>query len=380
MEIQMINLLIFRISLHYTIIWTENVRNFTTELSFEREPEIAVETNKKFKEIDYFNLFFYENILKAIVQQSNLHRSQKQGIGKYDYDLTFTELQAWIGMIILMGIHRLPRIENYWSTDPALRVDFIAKIMPRDTFRKITEILHINDNNNNNLPKTQPNYDKLFKLRPLIDHLHEKIKVLYTPSKTLSVDESMLKFKGRSSLKQYMPQKPIKRSYKVWCLADSKTSYIANFEVYTGKCNDNQSNDTLGERVVIKLTRELQGTFSLVAYDNFFTSVNLVEELRNTGIYSVGTVRTNRKGLPEMMKEKKLQRREYEFKTTNNVTAIKWMYSKIVTVLSSAHNPLTISTVKRTLKTGEKIVVSCQIAVAVYNSIMGGVVGFDQRK
>ncbi len=31
----------------------------------------------------------------------------------------------------------------------------------------------------------------------------------------------MIKFQGRSSLKQYMPMKPIKRGTKVWVLGDS---------------------------------------------------------------------------------------------------------------------------------------------------------------
>ena len=30
----------------------------------------------------------------------------------------------------------------------------------------------------------------------------------------------MIKFQGRSSLKQYMPMKPTKRGIKVWVLAD----------------------------------------------------------------------------------------------------------------------------------------------------------------
>lgn len=32
----------------------------------------------------------------------------------------------------------------------------------------------------------------------------------------------MIRFKGRSTLKQYMPNKPIKRGYKVWVRADEE--------------------------------------------------------------------------------------------------------------------------------------------------------------
>jgi hypothetical protein len=51
----------------------------------------------------------------------------------------------------------------------------------------------------------------------------------------MAVDESMVPFKGRSSIKQYLPMKHVKRGYKIWCLADSKTGFINHFEVYAGK-------------------------------------------------------------------------------------------------------------------------------------------------
>ena len=41
--------------------------------------------------------------------------------------------------------------------------------------------------------------------------------------------------KGRSSMKQCLPKKPVKRGFKVWVQADAVTGYICEFEVYTGK-------------------------------------------------------------------------------------------------------------------------------------------------
>ena len=77
-----------------------------------------------------------------------------------------------------------------------------------------------------------PNFDKLYKLRPFIDKLSENFQKAFNPNETMAVDESMIKFKGRSSLKQFMPKKPIKRGYKVWVLAD-KSGYASKFEIYT---------------------------------------------------------------------------------------------------------------------------------------------------
>ena len=63
--------------------------------------------------------------------------------------------------------------------------------------------------------------DKLYKLRPLINSLSGNFLKLYNASHYLSIDESMILFKGRHSIKQYNPKKPIKRGYKPWMIADT---------------------------------------------------------------------------------------------------------------------------------------------------------------
>ena len=78
----------------------------------------------------------------------------------------------------------------------------------------------------------------------------------------------MIKFQGRSLLKQYMPIKPIKQGIKVWVLADSINSYFSRLEVYTGKQPD-QVETGLGSRVVWSLTADFRGKHHLIVFDNF---------------------------------------------------------------------------------------------------------------
>ncbi len=75
----------------------------------------------------------------------------------------------------------------------------------------------------------------LVKVRPLLNYLGEKFQSMYNPGKELAVDEAMIKFQERSSLKQYMPKKPVKRGVKVWVLGDSSNGYFCRLDVYTGK-------------------------------------------------------------------------------------------------------------------------------------------------
>ena len=77
----------------------------------------------------------------------------------------------------------------------------------------------------------------------------------------------MVKFKGRSTLKQYMPKKPIKRSFKVWVRADSHNGYISDVDVYTGRDDSTETN--LGAKVK-KLSQPLIGGNHHLYFDNFF--------------------------------------------------------------------------------------------------------------
>lgn len=332
------------------------------------------------KEIESFEKLFDENIVAHIVHQTNLYAEQNES--KKWIVTSNQEMKAFIGCLILMAIHRLPSIDHYWSTDPALRVEVIAKVMTVKRFKKILENIHLNDNENQ-ATRTEPTYDKLFKLRPLIEMLQKNIsnKEFYQPSSFLSVDESMIAFKGRSALKQFQPNKPIKRGYKVWCLADSVTGYIIGFIIYTGKTD---SNYPLGEQVVLDLTNEVRKQ-SLVTFDNFFTSVDLMEKLYQRDVYACGTVRGNRKKLPEFMKkdpksEKNMKRGEFQFATNGHVAATKWMDKKAVGMLSTLHSPRETSSVQRTLINGSKATVHCPKVVSEYNKLMGGVDRFDQFK
>ena len=135
---------------------------------------------------------------------------------------------------------------------------------------------------------------------PLIDHLSQKFKSLCEVNREVAVDEAMIKFQGRSSLKQYMPLKPTKRGTKVWALADSHNGYFSRFEVYTGK-KVNTVENNLGTRVVKTLTAELKGKGHHVFFDNF-TNERLLQDLLADDIYFCGTARKDQKGFPPALK------------------------------------------------------------------------------
>ena len=258
--------------------------------------------------LDVFELFFSDDIMTEIVEETNRYAEQVMGEERYREwrKITKEELKAFFGFSILMGIDHLPSVDDYWSRDPFLHYSPIADKIPRWRFREISWYLHF-VNNDDLAPRGDPAHDRLGKVRPLIDHLSEKFATLYEPSRDVAVDEAMIKFQGRSSLKQYMPAKPIKRGIKVWVLGDSSNGYFSNFDVYTGRKEDRQVG--LGAHVVQTLTEELKNKHHHVFFDNFFTSYQLLEDLEKDGIYGCGTARKDRKEFPTALKNPGLKER-----------------------------------------------------------------------
>ena len=74
----------------------------------------------------------------------------------------------------------------------------------------------------------------------------------------------MIKFKGRTTLKEYMPQKPIKRGIKVWMRADTLSGYVSAFEVNMAKKVGSVEKGS-GVNVVKTLTKDIQNTFDISA-------------------------------------------------------------------------------------------------------------------
>lgn len=257
---------------------------------------------------DVFQLMFTPTFINSIVEQSNLYAKEVMGDDKYSSweKITSEELKAYFGFCILMGINRLPAIDDYWSSDQVLHYSPIADRIPRDRFREISRYLHFADNSTLE-PRGSPGHDRLGKVRPVINHLSQRFSDLYKPHREVSVDEAMIKFTGRSSVKQYMPMKPIKRGIKVWVMADSHNGYFHTLQVYTGKQGGGEKQ--LGARVVKDLTQDLKGKNHHVYFDNFFTSEQLLQDLVEDNIYACGTARKDRKGFPPALKSAKLKKR-----------------------------------------------------------------------
>ena len=323
-----------------------------------------------------FSLFFDDTLVDLIVEETNRYAEQTlQGTEEWSTDAA--EIRAYMGFMILMGINHLPEIRDYWSTNEYLHYAPIADRISRDRFEQITRFLHFTDDS---LPsRGEEGFSRLQKVDPVINHLKDKFKSTYYPHCEVSIDEAMIPFKGRSSMKQYLPLKPVKRGFKVWAMADATNGYMYDFNVYTGATAGRET--ALGEKVVLTLSDSIMGRHHQLFFDNYFTSVNLLSTLLEKGTYACGTICTNRKQYPaEISEVKKRSRGESVFRQCGNLVATAWKDNKVVNIASTLADPQDHTTVNRRQKDGTQLAVQCPLCVALYNKYMGGVDLGDQLR
>ena len=90
--------------------------------------------------------------------------------------ITKEELLAFIGHNIAMGVVSLPSIHDYWSTDIIRSHPWFRSVMSRDRFCQILRYVHVADNSKA-LSCDDLNYDKLWKVRPMMNYLISRCSV-----------------------------------------------------------------------------------------------------------------------------------------------------------------------------------------------------------
>ncbi|XP_037773143.1 piggyBac transposable element-derived protein 3-like [Penaeus monodon] len=282
-----------------------------------------------------------------------------------------------------MSVSKIPNTRLHWSSF-SVGSEQISSVMSRDRWEEIKVNLHLTDNS-----QIDPN-DKLSKVRPLLEHLRSKFKEI-PMTEYLCVDEQMVPFKGNSSMKQYIPKKPHKRGYKIFVLADDM-GMVYDFMPYVGKI------EPVNNPIVPDLKPSANSVLHLAEsippfknhklyFDNWFTSLPLIDHLASRGIWCSGTVQQNRLQSLTFKSDKQLQaygrgsHDEWEtvYEDGNKITALKWFDNKAVHLVSTFATSFPFDKCTRfDRKIKERVEVARPFIVKDYNTHMGGVDLHDQ--
>ena len=285
-----------------------------------------------------------------------------------DWRTTPEELFVFIAAHICMGICAYPIVHMYWSEEYS--IPFIRQCSSRNRFMELLRYFHISPPNAPSV--TVP---PLGKVQLLLDSLAISFASYYKPGREMTVDEAMVGFKGRSILKQYIPNKPTKWGYKVWCLCSK--NYLLALKVYEGASAVNGS--VTAAEAALELVQPYQNHNRILYMDRLFTSPDLLATLLQNGTRGCGTVRNDRVGLPDdfKKKEKEMKTGQRECWQKGNMGALVWKDRRLVYMLTTYVSPKTTQWV---LRKGESKKQRVPSVVLDYNKFKGGVDTVDQLR
>lgn len=233
---------------------------------------------------EFFQLLLDKLLLHKILCYTNdyaakLHHNKPQprrSVLNQLKPFSMTELHQFLELSLLMGNIQMPSLKHYWRKKNVLYTHPVfGETMSRNRYLLLLRSLRFYDTN-----KTT---QKRKKIQPVITHITKNFRKYYSPKKELSIDEAVLGFKGRLSYKQYIPMKRSRFGIKLYELSSS-TGYVLKIIMYTGKGTiEDESKKGHGYQVVKRLLRGYQHKGHTLYVDNFYTSINLAEDLFSKG-------------------------------------------------------------------------------------------------
>lgn len=247
-------------------------------------------------------------------------------------------------------------------SDPLYFHPIFTHIMSGRRFKQTLRCLSISSMGSQNLDK----------IKPMMDILIRNFQSAFSPKCELSLDESLLLFRGRLHFRQYIKEQKTKYGIKFYELASSD-GYILNIELYSGKSAPVDSSASKTEQIVFRLMQSYLTKGHTLFMDNYYNSVTLSEKLLNYKTHSVGTLRSSRKRNPKQLTGKNLKKGEHCWVRLKKVYISKWKDRREVLMITTKNHPELIQVKNRygqiRIKPKE---------IAIYNEHMSGIDRADQ--
>ena len=245
---------------------------------------------------DFFKLYIIEEMIDHLVVQTNLYARQfldkekdnlKPHSRVHEWKATDrAEMLTFLAILILMGILHKPRLPMYWSTDSILVIPIFNQVMRRDRFLLLVRFFHFADNTKYN--PADPDRDKLYKIREVISMIKDRCGKVYSPGKSLSMDESLVLFKGRLCFKQYISSKRARFGIKLYQLC-TFNGILLNFIMYHENLEPElislENCPLITDRIPATVMQKYLNKRYHLFIDNYYTSISLAEYLMQNGTY-----------------------------------------------------------------------------------------------
>lgn len=326
-----------------------------------------------------FDQLFDKEIIEIMVIETNRYAEQHLANQRLSrtarmtrwHNVTDNEIRKFLGVIILTGLIRFPKMEDYWKQDPLFLHPLFHHIdMSYNRFSLILKNWHFTNN-----ATIDPN-NRLYKISTIMNKVIANIQELYTPGEEVSIDETMISHHGRLVFRQYNPMKAHRYGIKIFKLCDM-SGYVWNASIYCGKgSSDKRPGLDHAGSVILDLGESLLDKGRLFVADNWYSSIELANFLKTRNTEYCGTVRKNRKNLPTTVTAAKIKKGEaIGAINQNSIRVIKYKDKKDVNMISTFHGTDFSETGKRNRANDT---VTKPTVVIDYNRVKGGIDLSDQ--
>lgn len=338
-----------------------------------------VDNEELLSPLNYFYRYLPEHFFMETSTFTNLYANQK-GFSNFK-PCDGSEIKKLFALHIAAGCLKYPRMGMYWNN--ALHLDLFQNTMTRDRFFQLRSNLHLV----NVLDHALDTSDRIWKVRKIYNLFRERCSLL-TLEESVCIDEQIIPFRGQISIKQYVKGKPNPWGIKVFVLS-GKSGLCYDFLLYQGDGtvfeNGNKQKFGLAAAVVLELSKRLeQSKGHQLFYDNWFSSYNALQVLKQKGIAAAGTIRVGRFKKPDLLSDKVFCKKDRGYceetvSEDGDVIVTKWLDNRPVVMASNFVGIGEKDQVKRWAKSSKKyVLVERPEVVRRYNQGMCGVDLLDQ--
>ncbi|UYV83427.1 hypothetical protein LAZ67_23000974, partial [Cordylochernes scorpioides] len=282
-------------------------------------------------ESDAFTKIIDIDMVQKIVDCTNAYISNIKEHFSRERDAkltTVTEILALFGLLIMSGVKRAAHLtyKELWAVDGS-GVEIVRAIMSQDCFLFLLRCLRFDDITTR---KERKKLDKLAPIREFVEAFVYNCKKLYTPGEYNTIDEKLIPFRGSFSFGLHV--RSLRWNLRFHLQAPMTLDiHTLNFDIYAGKRDEKESSDK-GQAydVVFRLlerSKLLDKGYHLIC-DNFYTSVEMANDLYKRHTHLTGTLRRNRKYLPEGIKVKRIGVGERIYRYKEPVMLLSWREKK----------------------------------------------------
>lgn len=307
-----------------------------------RLPGVIGDARNAVTTYECWKCFFSEDIIEMIVQYTNKYIEKIQNKFQRERDARTTnviEIKAVIGLLYLAGVLRSNRqsLEELWGED-GFGVERFRLVMSLKRFKFLMRCMRFDDLDTREIRKAN---DKLAAVREMFTIFVSNCQKCYSLGRDVTVDEKLEGFRGRCSFRQYIPSKPNKYGLKIYALVDAKMFYTYNLDIYAGKQPEGPFDvSNKPKDVVARLAEPIFQTGRNITCDNWFSSIELLEFLKQKKLSMLGTIRKNKPQLPPefvVTKSRAVKSNLFCFSTNCSLVSYVPKKGKNVLLISSMH-------------------------------------------